>query len=226
MGQRLTTSGIFWILAFVRIIVWILCTVVRWLGLLAIDPNHHRCEKFNYNCQHMKHVTEQMKCGKELSNTTVCLDFLRRLSCVDIVCLCKTWPNKTNLIQLYKQTHLFVNMFQWCLSLQPIWSEPSASFTMSDEGAKASEVGKQHLFKWCIVVMHTARLPLKSQIIFLNKFSGNQAVPHRDETQSLILPWVLSLLCARLECTPDVWCIRIERNRFWCNFKNWKKCPR
>ena len=155
VGQRLTTSGIFWILAFVRIIVWILCTVVRWLGLLWIDPNHHRCEKFNYNCQHMKHVTEQMKCGKELSNTTVCLDFLRRLSCVDIVCLCKTWPNKTNLIQLYKQTHLFVNMFQWCLSLQPIWSEPSASFTMSDEGAKASEVGKQHLFKWCIVVMHT-----------------------------------------------------------------------
>ena len=160
----------------------------------------------------MKHVTEQMKCGKELSNTTVCLDFLRRLSCVDIVCLCKTWPNKTNLIQLYKQTHLFVNMFQWCLSLQPIWSEPSASFTMSDEGAKASEVGKQHLFKWCIVVMHTARLPLKSQMIFLNKFSGNQAVPHRDETQSLILSWVLSLLCARLECTPDVWYIKIHWN--------------
>ena len=33
-------------------------------AILSIDLNHHKCEKFNHNCQHMKHVTKQMKCGK------------------------------------------------------------------------------------------------------------------------------------------------------------------
>ena len=87
---------------------------------------------------------------------------------------------------------------------------------MSDEEGKASEVGKPHFFNWCIVVAPAARLPPPSHHLNnvgpfkLNTFGGNLALLDRDETQSSLLPWVLSLLCARLKCIISVWCIKIN----------------